>query len=172
MGAQKLVTVIRSGLGPELRHIRDQQRGLTLDDVCEKLGWPLSKLSRMETGKQCISEIDLGALLALYRVQGQERQQLRAMLDLTELPNVRMWVIPLAHSAKAGFSDSFYKMGFHADSRPVVHLESTVSAVFLEEPDKTDFYRRRADRLVQAALNPAKSAEFAARIRREHERTC
>jgi hypothetical protein len=46
MGAQKLVTVVRSGLGWELRCIREQ-RGLTLETVCDQLGWQQSKLSRM-----------------------------------------------------------------------------------------------------------------------------
>jgi hypothetical protein len=283
MGAQKLVTVVRSGLGWELRCIREQQRQLTLDPVCEQLRWPLSKLSRMETGKQCISEVDLGALLAIYQVHGQERQrllrlvqrqddpgrwetslpdepgsktffrlepeasalvtaelvlvpglaqtadyaragmeaahmspdqiearvperierkkiltrqkppkldmiveetalrrvvgshkvmaaQLRALLELAELPNVRLWVVPVARSARAGFTEPFYLMEFNSGTGPVVYLEGAISVVFLEELDKVELYRRHASRLAKAALNPVESANFVAAIRREHER--
>jgi hypothetical protein len=78
-GVQKLVTVVQSGLAWDIKHIRTQC-GLTLEDVCDKQ----SKLSRMEQGQQCISQVDLGALLAIYDVHGKERQRL---LHLTERQN-------------------------------------------------------------------------------------
>src|SRR5437588_458594 len=62
VGARKLVTVERSGLGAELRHIRDGC-GMTLDVVCDKLGWPLSKLSRMETADYARAVAKSGDLL-------------------------------------------------------------------------------------------------------------
>src|SRR5882757_7046250 len=82
-GVQKLVTVVPSGLAWDIKHIRTQC-GLTLEDVCDKLRWQQSKLSRMEQGQQCISPVDLGALLAIYDVHGQERKRL---LHLTERQN-------------------------------------------------------------------------------------
>jgi hypothetical protein len=45
-GVQKLVTVVQSGLAWDIKHIR-AQCGLTLEDVCDKLRWQQSKLSRM-----------------------------------------------------------------------------------------------------------------------------
>ncbi len=283
MGAQKLVTVVRSGLGWELRCIREQQRQLTLDPVCEQLRWPLSKLSRMETGKQCISEVDLGALLAIYQVHGQERQrllhlaqrqddpgrwetflpdvtgpktflrlepeasslvnaelvlvpglvqtadyaaalmkavgvppdqieervaerterrkiltrhkppkldliveesalrrvvgshqimaaQLHALLELAEMPNVRLWVVPTARCGQVAFNDAFCLMHFHGGTGSVVYLETVTSSVVLEEVDKVDFYRGHASRLAKTALNPAESVNFVATLRKEHKR--
>jgi transcriptional regulator with XRE-family HTH domain len=280
-GIQKLVTVVQSGLAWDLKDIRNQ-RGLTLEDVCDKLRWQQSKLSRMEQGQQCISQVDLGALLAIYEVHGKERQrllhlterqddpgrwetylpeapgprtffrlepeatalvatqllfvpglaqtadytravmkagyvppeqvearvaermerrkiltrskppkltmivaeialrrvfgspkimavQLRTMLDLAELPNVRLWVVPSARTADAAFNDSFYLMDFPHD-KSVVVLDSATSTVFLEESDKIDFYRRHASRLVKAALNPDESANFLATLTKEYQR--
>jgi transcriptional regulator with XRE-family HTH domain len=280
-GVQKLVTVVQSGLAWDIKDIRDQ-RGLTLEDVCDKLRWQQSKLSRMEQGQQCISQVDLGALLAIYEVHGQERQrllhlterqddpgrwetylpeapgprtffrlepeatalvttqllfvpglaqtadytravmqvsyvppeqiearvaermdrrkiltrskppkldmivaefalrrvfgsprimavQMRTLLDVAELPNVRLWVVPSARTAGAAFNDAFYLMDFRGN-RSVVVLESSTSVVFLEEQNKIDFYRRHASRLVQAALNPDESANFLATLTKEYQR--
>ena len=80
MGARKLVTVVQSGLADEMRDIRDGC-GLSLDVVCAKLRWQQSKLSRMENGQQCISDVDLGALLAIYEVHGEERRRLQHMAE-------------------------------------------------------------------------------------------
>jgi transcriptional regulator with XRE-family HTH domain len=280
-GIQKLVTVVQSGLAWDLKDIRNQ-RGLTLEDVCDKLRWQQSKLSRMEQGQQCISVADLASLLVIYEVHGQERRrllhlterqdepgrwettlpdappprtffrlepeatalvaaelvlvpglaqtadyaragmevgdvppeqiearvaqrtdrrkiltrskppkldmiveetalrrvvggprimaaQLRFMVELAELPNVRLWVVPTAVTAGVAFTDAFYLMDFPGD-RSVVVLETCTSIVFHEESDKIDFYRRRASRLVKAALNPDKSAEFVANLARKYQR--
>jgi hypothetical protein len=85
VGARKLVTVVHSGLGNELKFIREGC-GKTLDVICDQLMWQQSKLSRMENGKQCISDVDLGALLALYGVRGQERQRLLLLAERQDEP--------------------------------------------------------------------------------------
>src|SRR5882757_1516005 len=85
VGARKLVTVVHSGLGAELKFIREGC-GRTLDVICVQLMWQQSKLSRMENGKQCISDVDLGALLALYAVRGQERQRLLLLAERQDEP--------------------------------------------------------------------------------------
>jgi hypothetical protein len=84
-GARKLVTVVQSGLADELRDIRDGC-GLSLEVVCDKLRWQQSKLSRMENGHQCISDVDLGALLALYEVYGEERRRLLRLAERQDDP--------------------------------------------------------------------------------------
>jgi hypothetical protein len=280
-GARKLVTVVQSGLADELRDIRDGC-GLSLDVVCTKLRWQQSKLSRMENGQQCISDVDLGALLAIYEVHGEDRRlllhlaerqddpgrweldsptepgsrvlmrlepkttaivdvepllvpglvqtedyiravmkcgdlppdlidqrvaarrsrnfiltkpeptkfdmivdeialrrvtgnhkimarQLRAMLEIADLPNVRLWVVPFERGAIAGLFYPFYLMDFH-HGNSVVMLESQNSGVFLEDKEKIDFFRRYAAKLTRAALDPAKSMDRVATLRKEHER--
>jgi hypothetical protein len=82
---QKLVNGVASGLAWELKYIR-KARGMTLDDVCLKLRWPLSKLSRMEGGQQCISEADLASVLVLYEVHGKERQHLLHLAERQDDP--------------------------------------------------------------------------------------
>src|SRR5882762_1854859 len=85
VGAEKLVNVVLSGLGWELKFIRNG-RGLSLEVVCQQLRWQQSKLSRMENGQQHISEVDLGALLAIYQVHGEERRRLLHLADRQDSP--------------------------------------------------------------------------------------
>src|SRR5258707_6249939 len=85
MGARKLVTVVQSGLADELRDIRNDC-DMSLEDVCNKLRWQQSKLSRMENGQQCISDVDLGAVLAIYEVYGEERRRLQHLAERQDDP--------------------------------------------------------------------------------------
>jgi hypothetical protein len=82
---QKLVNAVTSGLAWDLKYIRNQC-GLTLEDVCLKLKWQQSKLSRMEGGQQCISEADLASVLVMYEVTGKERQSLLHLAERQDDP--------------------------------------------------------------------------------------
>jgi hypothetical protein len=89
-GPQKLVTVVWSGLAGEVRHIRDGC-GLSLEAVCDQLGWQQSKLSRMERGQQCISTADLASLLVIYKVTGYERNRLLHLVERQDEPG--RWIL-------------------------------------------------------------------------------
>jgi transcriptional regulator with XRE-family HTH domain len=93
-GPQKLVTVVWSGLAGEVRHVRNR-RNLSLEVVCEQLGWQQSKLSRMERGQQCISVADLASLLVIYKVTGSERNRLLHLVDRQDEPGRWMLESPL-----------------------------------------------------------------------------
>src|SRR6266702_8459548 len=90
IGAQKLVTVVWSGLAGEVRHVRNR-RNLSLEVVCQQLGWQQSKLSRMERGQQCISAADLASLLVIYKVMGAERARLLHLVERQDEPG--RWIL-------------------------------------------------------------------------------
>src|ERR1700716_892574 len=89
-GAPKLVTVVRSGLAGEVLYVRNRC-GLSLEVVCDQLGWAQSKLSRMERGHQCISAADLASLLVIYRVTGHERARLLHLVERQDEPG--RWIV-------------------------------------------------------------------------------
>jgi transcriptional regulator with XRE-family HTH domain len=80
-------TALRIQLGSELRRLR-KARGLTR----ESAGWEIraseSKISRMELGRVPFKDRDVGDLLALYRVDDQERDRL---MDLARRANAPGW---------------------------------------------------------------------------------
>jgi hypothetical protein len=108
----------------------------------------------------------------LRRVVGNPKimaRQLRAMLEVAELPNVRVWIVPIELGGNAGLDCSFYLMDLSRGGA-VVLLESTTSGIFREDKDEIDFFRRRGSGLAKVALDPAKSAACLATIRKEYER--
>jgi hypothetical protein len=110
--------------------------------------------------------------IALRRVTGSHKimaHQLRAMLEIADLPNVRLWVVPFERGAIAGLIHPFYLMDFR-HGNAVVLLESQNSGVFLEDKEKIDFFRRYAAKLMRAALDPAKSMDRLATLAEEHGR--
>src|SRR5882757_8736294 len=115
MGATKLVTVVRSGLAGEIQYIRGVC-DLTLEVICDQLGWQQSKLSRMENGEQCISTADLASLLVIYKVRGKERQRLLHLVDRQDEP---------------GYWD--FNSPLDAESRPLRRLESEATALVSAE---------------------------------------
>jgi transcriptional regulator with XRE-family HTH domain len=115
VSAEKLVNVVESGLAGEILYIRDQ-RDLTLEAVCDQLGWQQSKLSRMERGQQCISAADLASLLVIYKVQGKERRRLLHLVDRQDEP---------------GYWD--FNSPLDAESKPLVRLEPQATALVSAE---------------------------------------
>lgn len=86
-----LPTVRRRMLGSELRSIREEL-GLTVNEMAERLGWPQSKVSRVETGRSGIRPHEVEATLDAYQVTATERRE--ALATLAREVRQRMWWTP------------------------------------------------------------------------------
>jgi hypothetical protein len=109
---------------------------------------------------------------ALRRVYGSPKvmaKQLRALLAAAELPNVRLWVLPFKQVRNVGLFSPFYLMNFPKNDS-VAYLEAMGSAVYLEDDERIERFRRQAADLGKIALNPAESAKFVATIARGYDR--
>ncbi|WP_055479012.1 helix-turn-helix domain-containing protein [Sphaerimonospora mesophila] len=71
-------TVRRRRLGQELRRLRERAE-LTGDQVAARLGWSAAKVSRIETARTSPRESDIEALLVIYMVDSDQRQELLAL---------------------------------------------------------------------------------------------
>lgn len=71
-------TVRRRRLGQELRRLRERAE-LTGDQVAARLGWSAAKVSRIETARTSPRESDVEALLLIYMVDSDRRQELLAL---------------------------------------------------------------------------------------------
>ena len=98
-------TMRRRRLAAELRRLR-HEAGLSIDDAVSQLGWPSSKLSRIENRQIGIKTTDLRKLLTLYKVNDQAQQQ--ALLDMARRAGERGWwqaygdVMPSEYSTYVG----------------------------------------------------------------------
>jgi hypothetical protein len=123
--------------------------------------------------KEAPPKVDLIlAEIALRQVVGSHQvaaRQLRALLEMLELPNLRLWVVPFAASGNVGLDSPFHRMDFRRQ-QSVVFLEQKTAGIFVEDEEKMEYFRRYAARLAKAALDPTESASLVATAAREHER--
>jgi transcriptional regulator with XRE-family HTH domain len=78
----------RRRLAAELRRLRDQS-GLSIGDVAEKLGWPGSRISRIETRQLGVSAADLRRVLDVYGLDDPAHRE--RLADLARRANERGW---------------------------------------------------------------------------------
>jgi hypothetical protein len=121
----------------DLKHIRNQA-GLTLEDVCLKLKWQQSKLSRMEGGQQCISEADLASVLVMYEVTGKERQSLLHLAERQDDPG--RWE---TYSELSEGSRTLIRLELEASS--IVDVESLLVPGLVQTADYTEAIMKAAN---------------------------
>jgi len=89
------------------------------------------------------------------------RQQLEHLLELAQLPNVAIQVIPFGGGAHPAMGRSFAILSFAERADPdVVYLEDLTSALYLEDAAEVDCYITSFDHLRAAALSFADSASL------------
>ncbi|GAA2424235.1 helix-turn-helix transcriptional regulator [Actinomadura vinacea] len=116
MSSLRQSTVGVRGLGAELRELR-KARQLSGRKVAGQLGWQVSKISRIENGKQGIKVEDVASLLVVYGVTGEERSRL---LSTAERANNPGW-----WETNGGLSD---------ESRTLIQLEATATQIIEVQP--------------------------------------
>jgi transcriptional regulator with XRE-family HTH domain len=99
---------------------------------------------------------------ALHRVIGGPavmKAQLRHLVELSQLPNVTLQVIPFSVGAHPAMDSTFNVLEF-ADGVPgVVYVEGLVGWVYMKRSQDFERYVRVFERLCQIALPPRKSVE-------------
>ncbi|PYC81329.1 transcriptional regulator [Streptomyces tateyamensis] len=88
MSASINPTVRRRRLGAELRHLREQ-RGMTAEDVAERLMVSQSKISRLENGRRSISPRDVRDLCDLYEVTDPRMRE--SLMEMARESKLRGW---------------------------------------------------------------------------------
>lgn len=92
------------------------------------------------------------------------REQLQHLLDLMQLDNVELHVMPTSVAVHDGLDDEFMLLDFDA-AQSIGYLEHAAGALYVQDQDQVRLYRMMADRLCSVALSPSESADLiAARI--------
>jgi transcriptional regulator with XRE-family HTH domain len=119
----------RRRLAAELRRLRDQS-GLSVTDAAKKLGWQVSRISRIETRQSGIPAPDLRQLLNVY---GVEDEQFRAYLaELARRMNERGWWQKYAGLIRSEYADL---IGLEAEARTIRTYEQELVPGLLQTPD-------------------------------------
>jgi hypothetical protein len=114
--------------------------------------------------------LDESTLLRRYGDANVMREQLERLLELAELPNITLQVLPLdgPHPTATGSFTllQFPQVGgikFH----DVIYIEHLNGCSYLEEETETYRHRLSFERLSAEALGPAESVELISRIARD-----
>jgi hypothetical protein len=96
------------------------------------------------------------------------RAQLNHLLEIAELPNVTLQVMPFRSGGHAGAGGSFTVLRFGEPDLPdVVYIEQLTSALYLERRTHVDYYMEVMNHLSAEALTPADTARYIGEIIRE-----
>jgi Domain of unknown function (DUF5753) len=109
---------------------------------------------------------------ALHRVIGGPavmETQLRHLVELSQLPNVTLQVIPFSAGAHPAMDSTFNVLEF-ADAVPgVVYVEGLVGWVYMKRSQDVERYVRVFERLCHIALPPRESVEHIEKAAARHK---
>jgi transcriptional regulator with XRE-family HTH domain len=95
------------------------------------------------------------------------RTQLRHLLDVAQLPQVTLQVMPFDRGGHSAAGGSFSILRFAEPDLPdIVYIEQLTSALYLDRPEEVDHYREVMNRLSAEAETPADSEQLLRRILR------
>jgi hypothetical protein len=93
------------------------------------------------------------------------RAQLQRLLELTELPNITLQVMPFRLGGHAADGGSFTILRFPEEDLPdIVYVEQLVSALYLDKREQVDAYTQVMDRLTVDGLTPEATHELLTKI--------
>jgi hypothetical protein len=96
------------------------------------------------------------------------RAQLRHLLEVAELPQVTLQVVPFARGGHAGASGSFAILRFEERYLPdVVYMEQLTGSVYLEQRSDVEHYLAVMDQLSSEALTPDDTTRFIEQVAKE-----
>jgi hypothetical protein len=114
------------------------------------------------------SVVDEAALRRPLGGQKVMRAQLSHLLEIAELPNVTLQVMPFHSGGHAGAGGSFTVLRFGEPDLPdVVYIEQLTSALYLERRTHVDHYMEVMNHLSTEALTPASTTCYIGEIIRE-----
>jgi transcriptional regulator with XRE-family HTH domain len=186
-------TVPRRQLGRYLRDLRNSQR-LTVRAAAERLEWSEAKIWRIETGQVSLRSLDVETMCKIERqslltrvtaapelsivlneaivwrpVGGAQvmSDQLRRLLDASELPNVALRIMPFSAGLHHGvMSGPFEILRFplngdgRASEPPTVYVDGFTGDLYLDKQKEIERYDVAFADIWSASLNERASRDL------------
>jgi len=172
VGLEQATSLIRTyelQFVPGLFQTEDYARAVTVlghrsavtTEIERRVGLRLQRqqiLTRTESPPRIWAIIDESALRRPLGGRDVMRAQLKHMLELIELPQVTIQVMPFDRGGHSAAGGSFSILRFAEHELPdIVYIEQLTGALYLDRPDETDHYREVMNSLSAAAETPADS---------------
>jgi hypothetical protein len=112
--------------------------------------------------------VDEAALRRPIGGPGVMREQIQWLIELSQLPNVRLQIIPFLAGGHAAAGGAFTILRFPEDELPdVVYVEQLTSALYLDKQEDRDQYAVAMERLCIEAEPPTRTVEILEKILHE-----
>ncbi|PZS15566.1 MAG: transcriptional regulator [Pseudonocardiales bacterium] len=173
LGLEQASSVIRTyqpHFVPELLQTREvacaviqlEYPDASADDIERRLAL---RMTRQEILTQ-VGALSLWVLIdesALWRLDERStmREQIQHLIEMAELPNVRIQVIPLFFGVHVAIGGPFAILRFSEPDLPdIVYLEQLTSALYLDKSQDVQHYLMVMDRLCVQANSPTETMTF------------
>ncbi|UED88509.1 helix-turn-helix domain-containing protein [Streptomyces profundus] len=111
--------------------------------------------------------LDEAALRRPYGGRSAMSEQLRALLEFSEYPNITLQMVPFDHGGHVAESGAFTLLRFaEQELSDLVYLEQLTGALYLDKADEVAAYQVVLDRLAVAALDEDRTRDVLAELRR------
>ena len=107
----------------------------------------------------------------LHRMVGGRQvmsAQLDRLIEVTDLPNVTMQIIPYEAGAHPAMDSTFSMLDFDGSVPSVVYVEGLVGWIYVDSPQDLARYQQVFECLCAMALTPQASVELVARVGAQH----
>jgi hypothetical protein len=127
---------------------------------------------RMQRQERRLRDLVVWAVISeavlVQRVGGSPvmHEQLRRLVELAELPNITIQVLPFAVGEHSGMAGAFHLFDLGQTGPLTAHVDYHTGSVFVEEPDEVRQYVATFEYLTASALDPRSSVQ---RIRQAAE---
>lgn len=112
--------------------------------------------------------IDEAALRRPVGGRAVQREQIKHLVELAELPNITLQVVPMDANATAAAGGPFSILRFDQPELPdIVYLEQLTSALYLDKPADVDAYMQAMNEMCVVAARPEDTVDRLARLRDE-----
>jgi hypothetical protein len=102
--------------------------------------------------------VDEGVLYRIIGDRGVTRAQLASLVELSQLPNVTLQVLPFAAGSHPGLDGSFSVLTFAGSFMPeTAYAESQLGQYFRIKPKEVDHCKRAFARMSELAADPSQS---------------
>ncbi|MEV0188619.1 helix-turn-helix domain-containing protein [Kitasatospora purpeofusca] len=121
-----------------------------------------------ERAPRLVAVLDEAALRRPWGGPELMRAQIDRLLELTELPNVVLQVMPLGFGGLRAEGGAFSVLAFDEQELPdIVYLEQFTTALYLDKPAEVAEYAGAMDGLVADSLSPDRTREVLRSVRQE-----
>ncbi|MFA1543942.1 helix-turn-helix domain-containing protein [Actinomadura monticuli] len=163
------------GLLQDVGYIELVTNAAGIEDPAEVRRHVAARLQRQEILTRADNPCHLHAVVdenALQRLSSPSIRglQVRHLIKMADLPNIKFQVIPTTAGVYPGAGESFTQLGYSdPGERDIVILETTIDDRMLEEKDELQSYKVRFDRLCAIALDTAATRAYLMKLIEDDE---